>query len=799
VCGGGTYFFDHFLPRQSKICRPFLVWGSMDIEEILLTQVQAITKTMSIFNNKLLFIFVIVFVGNVIVSAQNLLGASNHNDTATSTGFAVSCINLGSPLTIYSELLLGDVLLGSERLDGINKFLPVNRDHDDKFNLKLCVYVQSIDNSGNKINLSQVNFQEKVKAVSGATEYVDEHYSMAYADSDVSTTNRKKGSGISHSQASGHNTAQDASEPVLSTMIETVYVNSLIDSVANVSACVAATSPPASLSGSCNVRSAVAYCTSILTTGVQCIVQLPLSETVYISPSLGDIVVENVAGSLEFIGNNCTVSFATGLTERARFLTAQNTNKELNLIIRNLTVESFGGSLTDGGALFARDLASLTVEDVSFVNTHGRCGGSVYLNNVDSVTIANCSFTGTSGSQGGAICINDFNTYVTIKSCIFNDLTSVGDGGGAIFVNAYNQDVTLLFCTFTGITAASGGAISVSQSNSDVTISDCIFADISAENFGGAVFVDDNNGITISNCSFNNMWASAGGAIFFSENNVDLVISGCTFLNGMAGYGGAIYSFRSNINTVISNCTFANLLATHGGAIYSYDLNREMKLSNCVFTNSSTSLGGGAVEFVNNNADVVIADCVFENTKSDRGSFGGAVYLYMQNYNMQIRDSKFKDCIADYGGAVLSYVANAHLNIINCEFASTTARFQGGAIYLGFDNQEVVLKHLNFSKCGAAYGGAIYAASENNNMFLQHISFIDNAATGDGGAMLIRDTNTGVTLMHVRFVSNTAGIYGGAVAATSSNSGILFEECEFNNNSAIQGGNYTTTNNFIVL
>lgn len=744
--------------------------------------------------NKQLFIIAIVFVLNVIVSAQNLLGAGSHNDTSTSTGFAVRCINLGSPTTIYSELLLDDVLLGSDMLDGINRYLPVNRDHDDKLNLKLCVYVQSIDDSDSKINLSQVNFQEKVKTVSGANEYANKYNSMASADA-LSTTNGKEGSGISHSQASDHNTAQDASEPVLSAVIETVYVNSLADSVANVSACVAATS----LSGTCNIRSAVAFCTSVLTTGVQCIIQLPLSETVYINPSLGDIVVENVTGSLEFNGNNCTVSSTTGSTARARFLTVQNTKKELNLIIRTLTVELFGGSLIDGGALFASDLASLTVEDVTFVNTYGRNGGSVFLADMDAVTIANCSFTDTSGSQGGAIYIDKFSTYVSITHCIFNKLTSIGDGGGAIFVNAHNHGVTLSVCTFTDITAANGGAIYVSQSNSDLTISDCIFVDISAETFGGAIYIDDSNAVTISNCLFKNMWASAGGAIFVDVNNFDLVISGCFFLNGVAGYGGAIYSFRFNINTVISNCTFTALLATHGGTIYSYEFNREMKLSNCVFTNSSSILGGGAMEFVYNNVDVVIADCVFENTESGRGSYGGSVYIYIQNYNLQIRDSTFKDCHADYGGAVLSYVANSHLNITNCEFASTTARVQGGAIYLGFNNQYVLLTHLNFTKCGAAYGGAIYVASENENMFLRHISLIGNAATSDGGALLIRDTNPGVTVMHVSFVSNTAGMYGGAVAVTSSNSGILFEGCEFNNNSAIQGGKYTTASNCSIL
>lgn len=127
-----------------------------------------------------------------------------------------------------------------------------------------------------------------------------------------------------------------ASQAAQRTVIENseliITVNSLTDSEAEPDAC----SVPA---GSCNLRSAVAYCETVLPSLThRCLLSLPEYQTLLMNASLGSISIAlNATGEMLIEGNGCTI-VGVSVDDTTSRLLSINASSAFALSMRNVTV-----------------------------------------------------------------------------------------------------------------------------------------------------------------------------------------------------------------------------------------------------------------------------------------------------------------------------------------------------------------------------------------------------------------------------------------------------------------------------
>lgn len=343
-----------------------------------------------------------------------------------------------------------------------------------------------------------------------------------------------------------------------------------------------------------------------------------------------------------------------------------------SLTVRGLTLIN-GFTALEGGAIYAEELTSLTVEDSTFsgnVSTqlaeNYAGGGAISVERRSTAVISGSSFNNNQAGNGGAIAIggwdtNDDGGTIAITDSSFTNNTATedgsipggGDGGGAVYLKggAYG---TVSGSTFTGNQAANGGAIHML--NAGVLITNSTFNNnVANHNFGngggGAIYMDGGDdqftsGITIQTSTF-------------TGNNTNLA-------------GGAIFSFPEGTETThITHSTFDGNFS-HGrgqaGAIYHQSANGNGPL----LVENST--------FMYNDALATIAG-------PDAASQGGALWLInapvtINNSTFYANDASDLTLPADdwhrgFGGAL---VAHTLVTINNSTFAYNTAGFVGGAI-----------------------------------------------------------------------------------------------------------------------
>ena len=233
-------------------------------------------------------------------------------------------------------------------------------------------------------------------------------------------------------------------------------------------------------------------------------------------------------------------------------------------------------------------------------------------------------------------------------------------------------------------------------------------------------------------------------------------------------YYGTGFTVSSSLT--LQNVTLVNLRIINNGNI---------EATNTIFKDSkSTSLNGGVIESQKADSNIVLNNCIFNNTSAKSG---GAIYLKQGTLN--ITDSLFIDNSAVENGGAISASSDSVIHIGESKFLNGNSDYDGGgAIYL-FDS-DLIANNLEINNCSSTFGGAISSIKSNVN--LHNFTGKNNKAKYDGGAiyaiyqkffmsdsLLENNTaeNAGAVFVYdiddflvetTRFIKNHANSYAGA-------------------------------------
>ena len=241
---------------------------------------------------------------------------------------------------------------------------------------------------------------------------------------------------------------------------------------------------------------------------------------------------------------------------------------DVQLAISDVTIaRGRDSAVSVRGDEYSSDQPSLTLTGVTFdgnASIHGN-GGALYGREVDTLTVSDSTFTGSYAySKGGAL-IWDGDT-VSIQDSTFEQNSS-GAFGGAIYTHA--NSVTLQTSLFTSNSSGQGGGLYTNNSEGGmVAVSDSQFRGNSARQEGGAfsAYGIETGYVTIDNSTFalNNSTQGVGGAV---QAERSLQVTNSTFTNNSAlTRGGAIHSQTGNLSVSLSTVTQNQ--SGHGAALF---------------------------------------------------------------------------------------------------------------------------------------------------------------------------------------------------------------------------------------
>lgn len=161
---------------------------------------------------------------------------------------------------------------------------------------------------------------------------------------------------------------------------------------------------------------------------------------------------------------------------------------------------------------------------------------------------------------------------------------------------------------------------------------------------------------------------------------INVVLKNLVFVNGYATEGAAIKLVKSSdVDLEIINCTFKDNYAYNscGGAIYSYMTNSNINIKDSTFINNIAENSGGAIS--TQGQYTTVSNSIFKNNNAKEG-YGGAVEINDEN-SPTISNSNFESNNADLYGGAISYMSSLPVTVSDCSFTKNTANV-GGALYL---------------------------------------------------------------------------------------------------------------------
>lgn len=260
----------------------------------------------------------------------------------------------------------------------------------------------------------------------------------------------------------------------------------------------------------------------------------------------------------------------------------------------------------------------------------------------DDVPAATSLITGSSLSDISFVNVNfDFGTQTILKHSI-----SLLTSSGIVFKG----------CT---IKNSYGYALRLNQSTG-ITIRDCVFEDITGAsgNPGGAIYGQDMKDLTIIGCSCDDL----GDHFVYSAGvteSANILISDCVLnkcgANGLTG-GSAITLYANTHDVTISNCVISN---SHSGVyvgMYSGStlLPKNVAITNCVFENTTENvIEVRGISASNQVERLTVNNCQLQKVGQDGISIRHAAYLLMSD--IQIEDvTRYGAEVSDTYGSIFA-------------------------------------------------------------------------------------------------------------------------------------------------
>ena len=206
-------------------------------------------------------------------------------------------------------------------------------------------------------------------------------------------------------------------------------------------------------------------------------------------------------------------------------------------------------------------------------------------------------------------------------------------------------------------------------------------------------------------------------------------------LNFSSDYNVQLYG---KYNILISNITFTRNGISNMTFI---DNNANLTLANCLFKNINSASKYG---IIHNNNSLTLNECSFVDNIAQHGGL-----IYNENVSVFIDNSIFEDNSANEGGVLTSI--NSKINILNSTFNNNSALF--GGVFVVKDNTKLNVSKSTFNNNSARYYGGVVNSWYSSNV-LNNCIFIDNSA--DVGGVVYSGNNLCTNISDSFFENNTA-------------------------------------------
>lgn len=235
-----------------------------------------------------------------------------------------------------------------------------------------------------------------------------------------------------------------------------------------------------------------------------------------------------------------TIEFNPALKGTIRLLSTLNVDKNVNIVGNNNVSVSGENSF-----LILRNSATVAISNLSFVNGFATSLGAAVVNE-GVLTLNQCNFKNNAGANGGAI-YNRVNASLTIDACDFTNNRSTGNGG-AIY-NSGTLNVASSRFTY-DVASVFGGVL---YNSGSATIVNSLLADSKAEIGGGAVY-NGSGTLTIVNATIANNSAQNGGGLFVYAGTATLYND--LLCKNSSDYAGSTSTLKAE--RTLSSHVFAN-------------------------------------------------------------------------------------------------------------------------------------------------------------------------------------------------------------------------------------------------
>ena len=335
--------------------------------------------------------------------------------------------------------------------------------------------------------------------------------------------------------------------------------------------------------------------------------EFTLTEDMNVSKPI--VVQAGVKATIDLNGFalNCTDNSAPAITlEEGATLTITDNSESQTGSLKGYTT-------ANGGAVFVKQFASCTIENITIAGSASNNGGAVY--NEGTARIENCVLDNNGGTSNGGAVVNYGD--ITITGTEISRCKTDGAGGAVRNYGTCNVDHT----SITECTAKDGGAF---YNAGTLTMNDITMSNNKTTSCGGGA-VSNHGTLRITGFEINNNTSTGNGGAIWSDTSVYLekgtMDGNKSNITGDDNGGGAVYMKKGTLeihDATISN----NSCNSDGGAIMCDSGSSTIKAYNTDFTGNYAPSDGGAIK---TKADNEFRNCTF--TKNSCGNKGGAIDL----------------------------------------------------------------------------------------------------------------------------------------------------------------------------